>query len=72
MMKQERRGGIETTSTANLWALAEPRSRNAVVALKRGGGADEAGDAAGSRNAVVALKAMTLKLRGGVTVGVAV
>ena len=26
----------------------------------------------GSRNAVVALKAMTLKLRGGVTVGVAV
>ena len=54
--KQERRGGIETF---RYWLVNSPndrRSRNAVVALKPGMIALMVIGAAGSRNAVVALK----------------
>ena len=47
--KQERRGGIETVEAAKKYGVSQPRSRNAVVALKRswarpsGVGSTEAG-----------------------------
>ena len=55
-VKQERRGGIETGAPPSGPLPPAPRSRNAVVALKRGLSRRPPGPGIGSRNAVVALK----------------
>ena len=55
--KQERRGGIETKTRDHGLQPPRPRSRNAVVALKRVGRRHrQRPHGQGSRNAVVALK----------------
>ena len=55
-LKQERRGGIETGDLGRELDHIGPRSRNAVVALKRKQREVDQVEHQGSRNAVVALK----------------